>query len=98
MRRDKMIQLVSGHKRELERMGVKSIALFGSVARDEASADSDADILVEFAARPTFSRFMEVKFYLESLLGCRVDLVTAKALKPRLRDRVEREAIHVPGF
>lgn len=98
MRRDEMMQVVSAHKAELERLGVKSLAVFGSVARDEARADSDMDILVEFAVRPTFSGFMEVKFYLEGLLGCRVDLVTPKALKPRLRGRVEREAIHVPGF
>lgn len=72
-----------------------SLALFGSVARNEAGPDSDVDLLVTFAAPPTFDRFMDLKFYLEDLLGRRADLVTAAALKPRLKAIVEREAIRV---
>jgi len=98
MRRDEILRSLSEHRAELERFGVKSLAFFGSVARDEAQEDSDVDILVEFTAPPGFIRFMDLRFFLEDLLGCRVDLVTRKALKPRLRSRVEREAIHVPGF
>jgi predicted nucleotidyltransferase len=98
MRRDEILRFLSEHRAELERFGVKSLAFFGSVARDEAQEDSDVDILVEFTAPPGFIRFMDLRFFLEDLLGCRVDLVTRQALKPRLRSRVEREAVHVPGF
>jgi len=98
MRRDEILRLLSQRRAELERFGVKSLAFFGSAARDEAREDSDVDILVEFSEPPGFARFMDLKFFLEDLLGCRVDLVTRKALKPRLRSRVEKEAIHVPGF
>ena len=78
-------------ERELEtlksRFGVKSLGLFGSIARGDASADSDVDILVEFEA-PSFDHYMELKFYLEELLGRSVDLVLKGSLKPALRDRI----------
>ncbi|MBM3135613.1 MAG: nucleotidyltransferase family protein, partial [Chloroflexi bacterium] len=92
MRRDEILRSLREHRAELERFGVKSLAFFGSVARDEAQEDSDVDILVEFTEPPGFIRFMDLRFFLEDLLGCRVDLVTRKALKPRLRSRVEKEA------
>jgi predicted nucleotidyltransferase len=72
------------------RFGVKSLGVFGSVARGEASLDSDVDILVEFDV-PSFDHYMELKFYLEDLLGRTVDLVLKGSLKPALRDRILRE-------
>ena len=98
MRQDEIIRLLSERQAEMQRFGVRSLALFGSVARDMAREDSDVDILVEFDGPPGFGHFMYLKFFLEDLLGRRVDLVTRKALKPRLRTRVEEEAVHVPGF
>ena len=96
MNREKLLQRLREHKDELQRrFGVKSLAVFGSVARGEAGPDSDVDILVEFESRATFDRYMGLKFFLEDLLGTRVDLVTRRALKPRLRPYVEREAIYV---
>lgn len=74
---------------------VKSLALFGSVARNQANPDSDIDILVSFDGPATSARYFGVLFYLEDLLGCPVDLVTDKALRPELRPFVEREALHV---
>jgi predicted nucleotidyltransferase len=98
VRRNEVIRLLSEHRAELEAFGVESLACFGSVARDEARADSDVDLLVRFTVPPGFSRFMDLKFFLEDLLHSPVDLVTHTALKARLRPQVEREAIHVPGF
>ena len=96
MKNTEIIQLLRQHRDELrKRFGVKSLAVFGSVARGEARPDSDVDILVEFEGRATFDRYMGLKFFLEDLLGRRVDLVTRKALKPRLRPYVEQEAIYV---
>jgi predicted nucleotidyltransferase len=51
--------------------GIKSLELFGSLARDEARVTSDVDILVEFEETPTFDHYMGLKFYLEDLLGTR---------------------------
>jgi predicted nucleotidyltransferase len=71
------------------------LALFGSVARDEAGADSDIDVLVRFDGPATSKRYFGVQFYLEDLLGRPVGLVTDKALRPELRPVIEREAVHV---
>lgn len=96
MKRDEVLRILREHRRELEEFQVKKLALFGSVARDEAKANSDVDVLVEFEDTATFDRYMDLKFYLEDCLRCRVDLVTFDTLKPRLRPRVESEAIYVP--
>jgi predicted nucleotidyltransferase len=74
---------------------VKRLAVFGSVARGEAGKDSDIDVLVAFEQRATFDLFMELKFYLEDLLGTGVDLVTEKALRPEVRQAIEKEKIDV---
>lgn len=95
MKRDEIISLIQAHSQALERFGVQSLDLFGSWARDEARPDSDVDLLVEFRSTPDFDQFMDLKFFLEDLLHRRVDLVTASALKPRMRPQVEREAVHV---
>lgn len=74
---------------------VRSLALFGSVARDAASADSDVDILVIFDEPATSARYFGLQFYLEDLLGRPVDLVTDKAIRPELRPYIEVEAVYV---
>ena len=95
MRRDEALILLRAHKADLPRFHVKSLALFGSVARDEAGPESDLDLLLEFEGSATFDLYMGLKHFLEDLLGCRVDLVMSKALKPRMRPHVEREAVRV---
>jgi predicted nucleotidyltransferase len=74
---------------------VKRLSVFGSVARGEAGDDSDIDVLVAFEQRATFDLFMELKFYLEEILGTGVDLVTEKALRPEIRQAIEKEKIDV---
>ena len=78
-----------------QRFGVTRLALFGSTARDSAKTNSDVDILVSFDGVATSQRYFGVQFYLEDLLGCSVDLVTEKALRPELRQYIELEAIDV---
>ena len=56
---------------------------------------SDLDFLVEFEGRAGFDKYMDLKFFLEDLLDAKVDLVTRKALKSRLRPYIEKEAINV---
>lgn len=96
MNRSRILALLTEHKPVLaKRFGVTRLALFGSVARGTAGSGSDVDLLVEFDGLATSSRYFGVQFYLEDLLGCPVDLVTAKALRSRLRPYVERDAITV---
>ena len=96
MEREKILQLLAQHKPQLaQRYGVLRLALFGSTARDSASAESDIDILVAFDGSATSQRYFGVQFYLEDVLGRPVDLVTEKALRTELRPHIEREALHV---
>jgi hypothetical protein len=78
-----------------ERFGIQELALFGSMARDEAGPDSDVDVLVTFDGRTHFRAFMGLQFELEAIFGTRVDLVTPRAMKPALRPHIERDLIHV---
>ena len=75
--------------------GVAALYVFGSVARGDATAGSDVDLLVDFDGRPTFAKFMDLKALLEDALGARVDLVTRPALREQLRPQVEAEARRV---
>ena len=76
-------------------LGLAGLAVFGSVARGQATSASDVDILVDFAGPADFDRFMDLKERLEAALGVPIDLVTRKALRPALRSAIEREAIRV---
>jgi predicted nucleotidyltransferase len=96
MEREQILQLLAQHKPQLaQRYGVLRLALFGSTARNSASAESDIDILVAFDGPATSQRYFGVQFYLEDMLGRPVDLVTDKALRTELRPHIEREALHV---
>ena len=79
----------------MERFDVAGLALFGSFARDQATAESDVDILVRFDGPATSRSYFGVQFYIEDLLGRRVDLVTERALRAEFRPYVEREALDV---
>ena len=95
MTREEIAEKLREHRSDLQALGVRSLALFGSAARGEASEASDVDFLVEFEGSATFNRYMELKFLLEDLLGRSVDLVTRPALREELRESVEQDAVHV---
>lgn len=75
------------------RYGARNVRVFGSVARAEADERSDIDFLVEMEAGRSLFDLGGMQSELEATLACRVDVVTEKALKPRIRGRVLREAI-----
>ena len=97
MKRAEVLRLLAEHRDELAGMGVASLSVFGSVARDEAGPSSDVDLLVEFqpSARIGLFKFLDIQEYLERVLGRHVDLVARDALKRQLRDQILREAIPV---
>ena len=78
-----------------ERYHVASLGLFGSRVRGDAAPDSDLDVLVRFRKTPGLIRFIELENHLSDLLGLRVDLVMAEALKPAIGQRVLKEVIPV---
>ena len=79
--RDQVVTKIKANRRALKRYGVKSLALFGSAARNTIRKRSDIDVLVQFD-KSTWANYIGLKFYSEDLLGREVDLVTPKALKP----------------
>lgn len=95
MNQETVISTLKEHLETLHNLGVKSLELFGSVARDEARPDSDLDFLVEFEGQITFDAYMDLKFFLEDLFTKKVDLVIKENLKPQIREVVLNQAIHV---
>ncbi|MFY4729416.1 nucleotidyltransferase family protein [Nitrospira sp. BLG_2] len=96
MNRERLLSVLRVHLQEMQRLfGVRRLALFGSAARDEMRRDSDVDILVAFEVAPTFDNYMDLKAYLERLLGTGVDLVTEAGLKARMRLIIEKDLVHV---
>ncbi len=88
-------KILSEHKKELCRLGVRTLAIFGSVARSKGSTKSDLDVLIDFDSTRGLFVFIDVKHYLEKLLDCEVDLVTKNALHPALKQRILQEAKQV---
>jgi hypothetical protein len=93
MKRNEALKIISRHHADLARFKVKSLAIFGSVARDEARPDSDIDILVEFSAPVGMFEFIDLKEYLEGILNVRVDLATEPALKKQMKAQILKEAV-----
>jgi uncharacterized protein len=101
MNQDVMVDLnsitdvINHHLEDFHQHGVKSLAVFGSVARGEASPSRDIDFLVEFDRPVGLFEFIRVKLLLEELTGKAIDLVTTDAIHPAMRDQILREAINV---
>ena len=96
MNKQVILTQLTGRMEEIrQRFSVRRLSVFGSVVRGEASEGSDVDVLVVFDRKATFDLFMDLKFYLEELLGTGVDLVTDKALRPQIRRTIEQEMIDV---
>lgn len=86
--------LLKRNRPDLEtRFKVKTIGIFGSFVRGEQGASSDIDILVEFS-EPVGWEFLDLKEHLEGLLGMNVDLVTVRALKPRMSKAILNEVVY----
>jgi predicted nucleotidyltransferase len=94
--REEVLQILKEHLLELhEQFAVKSLALFGSVARNEATENSDIDLLVEFQIPVGFDGYMNLKCYLEDLFSQPIDLIMKNALKNWTKSTIEKEIIYV---
>lgn len=88
-------QILKAHKNDLSQRGVQTLAIFGSIARNEGKKGSDVDILIDFDSKKGLFVFLDLKDYLENLLHCEVDLVSKKGLHPALKKRILSEAKQV---
>jgi predicted nucleotidyltransferase len=94
--RERVLERLSQEQSKLRRdFRVASLALFGSLARDEATEKSDVDLLVTFERPAGYFALIALQQYLESILQRNVDIVTPGGLKPGMRERVLAEAIDV---
>lgn len=97
MNRQFVLDTLSQQRDEIMRTyGLRRLAIFGSIARDEFGEDSDLDVLIEFnEGEATFEHYMDLKFHLEDHFGVKVDLVTEYSLRPEFRSYVEQDAIEI---
>ncbi len=96
MTRAEVLERLRAHRPALaERFGVVELAVFGSFARDEATDESDLDILVRFDTPPNWRAYFGAQFYLEDLLQRPVELATREDVRAEMRPQVEREAVDV---
>jgi predicted nucleotidyltransferase len=93
MDKQQVLDTLNAHRDRLSEFAVKALFLFGSVARDEATPESDVDVLVAFDLPVGLFTLLGLKAYLEELLGCSVDVGTPSSLRPHLREAVLKEAI-----
>lgn len=89
---DGILGRLRDHEAQLRARGVVRLGIFGSYSRGEQREGSDLDVLVELDER-TFDRYMDLRFYLEDLLGLPVDLVQADRIRPELREQIQNELI-----
>jgi hypothetical protein len=94
-RQDILASLKKLKKEVAKEYSVKTMGVFGSVARDEQTGQSDIDLLVEFSKPVGFVTFMRLENFLSERLGNKVDLVTPDSLKPVIRQDVLSEVIYV---
>jgi predicted nucleotidyltransferase len=95
MQRDEALAILTRLRPELARIGVSRLELFGSVARNQATAESDVDVLIDLDAPDRYHAYLDARDCLTAAFGRPVDLVLRGALKPAARPIVEAEAIRV---
>ncbi len=97
MRAEEVLRQLEENRSKIRGFGVRRLGIFGSHARGEATESSDMDFLVEFD-RATFDNYFDLKFFLEDLFGCTVDLVIEDTIKPRIRSAILEETIYASGL
>ncbi len=91
--KEDIFKLLKQNKAKLKNHNVKKIGLFGSVLREEHTNESDIDLLVEFdEGKKNYDNFIELVFFLESLLQRKIDLLTIEALNPYMKPKILKEA------
>jgi predicted nucleotidyltransferase len=95
--REEILTILEQNREAIRSYGVRRLGLFGSYARGEATEASDLDFVAEFETK-SFEAYMNLKEFLEGLFKCRVDLVLADAIKPRLRATILEEAVYASGL
>ena len=97
LNREQVLSTLQKNRKTIRQFGVERMGLFGSCARSEPAAPNDLDFVVELRVK-SFDTYMDLKFFLEDLFNCPVDVVLQHTIKPRLRPQIMKELINVPGL
>lgn len=96
LHKDNILQSLADHKQQLLAYGVNQIGLFGSYVRNEATSDSDIDLLVDLQKeKKTFKNFLSLNYYLEDLFSHKVELVTTQSLSPHIGPQILKTVEYV---
>jgi predicted nucleotidyltransferase len=97
MTREEAIARIKPHEAELRKAGITSLALFGSVARDDASETSDVDLMCEIDRTSAMGliEFAGIQLKLEDYMRTRVDLVVRDSMRPRIRAQAEADMVSI---
>jgi predicted nucleotidyltransferase len=96
MKKAEAMRALTRNRDKLREMGVRRLALFGSVVRDEATETSDVDVLVELDQTAGYFQFLDIQDYLQEVLAVpKVDLVLRNTVFEDLREGILREAVDV---
>jgi predicted nucleotidyltransferase len=97
MTRNDALKRLRAHESELKRAGLQSLFLFGSTSRGDANRSSDVDLLCDLQDSDDVGllEFIRIRDHLSDLLDRPIDLVERRAMRPRIRERVEREMIRI---
>ena len=91
-----VLESLRSHSREIKAFGVKSLGLFGSFVRNTPTEGSDVDLLVDFEPQQkTYDNFMDLSFFLEDLLGRKIEMVTPQSLNKYIGPHILKEVENV---
>ncbi|WP_299586900.1 nucleotidyltransferase family protein [Mucilaginibacter sp.] len=95
--KDIILQTLVAHKQQLASYGVNKIGLFGSHLRNEATENSDIDLLVDLTKeKKTLNNFLSLNYFLEDIFGCKVELVTTQSLSPHIGPHILKMVVYAP--
>lgn len=93
-----IMEKIENNFAHIKNYGIEKIGLFGSYVRNEQKTKSDIDILMEFEkGKKTFDNYMDLKFFLEELFKCKVDLIISEKIKPDLKPNILGNVIYASG-
>lgn len=91
-----LINILKYNQETINKFGINKLGIFGSFVRDEVNQDSDIDFLVSFKPeKKTFNNYMDLTFFLEDLLGRKIDLITQESLSCVFGDKILQEVEYV---
>jgi predicted nucleotidyltransferase len=95
--KQELLKTIHAHERQIHSYGVKQLGIFGSFVRDEVKQGSDVDFLIDFyPEKKNFDNFIELAFYLQNLLGRKVEIVTPQSLSKYIGPHILKEVEYVP--